>query len=443
MKKKRVLIMGAGGRDFHNFLVYYKNNPNYEVVAFTATQIPFIEKRVFPKEIAGKNYEKDIPIYSEEKLVKLIKRLKIDEVNFAYSDVSNQYLMERAAKVLASGASFRLLGPKDTMLQSKKFVISIGASRTGAGKSPLTRRVCEIVRKLGFRVVVLRHPMPYGDLQKQVCQRFERLEDLERFECTIEEREEFEQLLLNGFVVYSGIDYQKILKKAEKEADVIVWDGGNNDFPFLKPNFHIFVTDAKRPGHEIRYYPSLINLMLADLVVINKISSASKKAVRQIEKNVRKFNPKAKIIYGDLKVYCENSNLIKGKEVLCIEDGPTLTHGELKTGAAFIAAKKYGAKKVVDARRYACGSIKQIYKNYKHLGKILPAVGYSKSQLKELEQTINKVKCDLVLIGTPTDLRKYLNLNKPALKVNYEFEEKGNKLEKILKNILISKSKKY
>jgi len=381
MKKKRVLIMGAGGRDFHNFLVYYKNNPNYEVVAFTATQIPFIEKRVFPKEIAGKNYEKDIPIYSEEKLVKLIKRLKIDEVNFAYSDVS--------------------------------------------------------------KVVVLRHPMPYGDLQKQVCQRFERLEDLERFECTIEEREEFEQLLLNGFVVYSGIDYQKILKKAEKEADVIVWDGGNNDFPFLKPNFHIFVTDAKRPGHEIRYYPSLINLMLADLVVINKISSASKKAVRQIEKNVRKFNPKAKIIYGDLKVYCENSNLIKGKEVLCIEDGPTLTHGELKTGAAFIAAKKYGAKKVVDARRYACGSIKQIYKNYKHLGKILPAVGYSKSQLKELEQTINKVKCDLVLIGTPTDLRKYLNLNKPALKVNYEFEEKGNKLKKILKNILISKSKKY
>jgi len=440
MRKKRVLIMGAGGRDFHNFLVYYKNNPNYEVVAFTATQIPFIDKRVFPKELVGKRYKKDIPIYSEEKLVELIKKLKIDEVNFAYSDVSNEYVMEKASKILAAGASFRLLGPKDTMLKSKKFVISICASRTGAGKSPLTRKVCQIVRKLGFRVVVIRHPMPYGDLRKQICQRFERLEDLEKFKCTIEEREEFEQHILNGFVVYSGIDYKKILRRAEKEADIIVWDGGNNDFPFLEPNFHILVTDARRPGHEIKYYPSFINLMLADLVIINKVSNASKKAVKQIEKNVKRFNPKAKIIYGDLKVYCENSTLIRGKEVLCIEDGPTLTHGELKTGAAFIAAKKYGAKKIVDARKYACGSIKQIFRKYKHLGKILPAVGYSESQLKELEKTINRTECDLILIGTPTDLRKYLNLNKPALKVNYEFKERGNRLEKILKNVLISKS---
>ena len=373
-------------------------------------------------------------------MVELIKKLKIDEVNFAYSDVSNEYVMEKASKILAAGASFRLLGPKDTMLKSKRFVISICASRTGAGKSPLTRKVCQIVRKLGFRVVVIRHPMPYGDLRKQICQRFERLEDLEKFKCTIEEREEFEQHILNGFVVYSGIDYKKILRKAEKEADVIVWDGGNNDFPFLEPNFHILVTDARRPGHEIKYYPSFINLMLADLVIINKVSNASKKAVKQIEKNVKRFNPKAKIIYGDLKVYCENSTLIRGKEVLCIEDGPTLTHGELKTGAAFIAAKKYGAKKIVDARKYACGSIKQIFRKYKHLGKILPAVGYSESQLKELEKTINRTECDLILIGTPTDLRKYLNLNKPALKVNYEFKERGNRLEKILKNVLISKS---
>ena len=436
--------MGAAGRDFHNFNTFFRGNEAYNVVAFTATQIPFIDKRVFPKELAGRNYKKDIPIYSEEKLVELIKKLKIDEVNFAYSDVSNEYVMERAAKVLASGASFRLLGAKDTMLKSKKFVISICASRTGAGKSPLTRKVCQIVRNLGFRVVVIRHPMPYGDLRKQVCQRFERLEDLEKFKCTIEEKEEFEQHILNGFVVYSGIDYKKILKKAEKEADVIIWDGGNNDFPFIKPNFHIFVADARRPGHEIKYYPSLTNLMLADLVVINKVSNASKKAVKQIEKNVKRFNPKAKIIYGDLKVYCENPSLIRGKEVLCIEDGPTLTHGELKTGAAFIAAKKYKAKKIVDVRKYACGSVKQIFKKYKHLGKILPAVGYSETQLRELEKVINRAECDLVLIGTPTDLRKYLNLNKPALKVNYEFEEKGNELEKILKNVLISQNpKKY
>jgi len=436
--------MGAAGRDFHNFLVYYKNNPNYEVVAFTATQIPFIDNRVFPKELAGKYYKKDIPIYGEENLVELIKKLKIDEVNFAYSDVSNEYVMERAAKVLATGASFRLLGTKEIMLKSKRFVISICASRTGAGKSPLTRKVCQIVKNLGFKVVVIRHPMPYGDLREQICQRFEKLEDLEKFKCTIEEKEEFEQHILNGFVVYSGVDYKKILKKAEKEADIIIWDGGNNDLPFIKPDFHIFVTDARRPGHEIKYYPSLANLMLANLIVINKVSNANRRAIKQIEKNVKKFNPKARIIYGDLKVYCENSSLIKGKKVLCIEDGPTLTHGELNTGAAYIAAKKYKAKKIVDARKYACGSIKQIFRKYKHLGKILPAVGYSESQLKELEKTINKAKCDLILIGTPTDLRKYLKLNKPALKVDYKFEERGKELENILKNVLISQNpKKY
>lgn len=426
--------MGAGGRDYHNFLTFFKNNPNYKVVAFTAAQIPGIEKRFFPKELAGKLYSKDIPIYKEEKLAELIKELKADEVVFSYSDVSNDYVMKKASLVISCGASFKLLGPNDTILKSKKPVISVCATRTGAGKSPVCRKICKILKEFGFEVGVVRHPMLYGDLKKQIFQKFENLEDLDKYNCSIEEREEYEKHLINGFPVYAGLDYKKILKTVEREVDIIVWDGGNNDFPFFKPDFHIVVADARRAGHEIEYYPGFINLRMADLVIINKVDYASKKAIKKIEENVRKFS-RAEIIHGNLQISCENPEEIKNKKVLCVEDGPTLTHGELSTGAAYLAAKKYKAKEIIDPRKFAFGEIKKVFKIYKHLKKVLPAIGYSKRQMKELEKTINKAKCDLVIIGTPTDLRKYLKINKKAVKVDYEFKEKNNKLNKILKKV--------
>jgi predicted GTPase len=408
----------------------YRNNPNYEVIAFTATQIPGISNRVYPKELAGKLYPKGIPIVEEEKLEELIKKYKVDEVVFSYSDVSHEYVMHKASIALANGASFVLLGPEATMLKSKKPVIAITAVRTGAGKSPTSRKVCEILRKKGKKVMVIRHPMPYGNLKEQICQRFEKLEDLDVHNCTIEEREEYEPFIEMGVVVYSGVDFEKILRQAEKEADIIVWDGGNNDFPFIKPDLHIVVADAKRPGHEVKYHPGETNLRRADVVIINKVRNIKSKSVEIIRRNVKTVNPKARIIYANLIPFPER--IIKGKKVLAIEDGPTLTHGELATGVAYFVAKKFGCK-VIDPRKYAVGSIREVYRKYKHLGKVLPAVGYNRKQIEELQKTINKAKCEAIIIGTPIDLRKFIKINKPSIRVKYELKEIGrNTLEKII-----------
>jgi predicted GTPase len=408
----------------------YRNNPNYEVVAFTATQIPGISNRIYPKELAGKLYPNGIPIFDEEKLEELIKKYKVDEVVFSYSDISHEYVMHKASIVLANGANFVLIGPNATMLKSKKPVIAITAVRTGAGKSPTSRKVCEILRKKGKKVVVIRHPMPYGNLKEQICQRFEKFEDLYKYNCTIEEREEYEPFIEMGIVVYSGVDYEKILRKAEKEADIIVWDGGNNDFPFIKPDLHIVVTDARRAGHEVKYHPGETNLRMADIIIINKVHDTKSKNIRIIEKNIKTINPKAKVIYTDLIIVPEK--IIRRKKVLAVEDGPTLTHGELATGAAYLIAKKLGCK-IVDPRKYAVGSIKEAYKKYKHLGKVLPALGYTKKQIKELQKTINRTKCEFVIIGTPIDLRRFMKINKPSVRVKYELKEIGkNNLEKIV-----------
>lgn len=433
MKKIQTLIMGAAGRDFHNFNVCFRNNPQYEVVAFTATQIPGIAGRKYPKELAGKYYPKGIPIYPEEKLTELIKKFKVDEVVFSYSDVAHEEVMHKASTTLAAGAEFKLLGPKSTMLKSKKPVVAVCAVRTGAGKSPTSRKVCLLLKKKGYKVAVVRHPMPYGDLKKQICQRFASFKDLGKHNCTIEEREEYEPHIANGFVVYAGVDYEKILRKAEKEADIIVWDGGNNDFPFIKPDLLIVVADARRAGHEMKYHPGETNLRMADVIIINKVNRASPEDVKKIENNIKKTNPDAKMIHANLAITVEKPESIKNKKVLVVEDGPTLTHGELPTGAAFLAAKKYGAKEIIDPRKYVVGSIKDVYKKFTHLDKVLPAMGYGKRQIKELEQTINKANCDLVVIGTPIDLRRMLKTNKPTVRVKYELEEIGRPT---LKNIL-------
>ncbi len=426
--------MGAAGRDFHNFNVYYRNNPKYEVVAFTATQIPGIEKRAYPPELAGPDYPKGIPIYPEKDLPGLIKKHGVNEVVFAYSDVSHEYVMHRASIALANGADFRLMGPFSTMLKAKVPVVSICAVRTGSGKSQTSRRVTRILREKGFRVVVVRHPMPYGDLAKQVCQRFASREDLDRYECTIEEREEYEPHITNGVIVYAGVDYEKILREAEKEADIIVWDGGNNDMPFYKPDLHIVVADPHRPGHEVAYHPGETNLRMADVVVINKVDTADPTNIETVRKNVKRLNPNAIIIEAASPITVGKPELIKGKKVLVVEDGPTLTHGNMSYGAGTIAAKRLGAAEIVDPRPYAVGSIVKTFEKYPHLGALLPAVGYGKEQIKELEETINKAPCDVVLIGTPIDLRHVLRLNKPAVRARYELKEIGTPtLEDILK----------
>jgi predicted GTPase len=425
--------MGAAGRDFHNFNVYYRNNPKYEVVAFTATQIPGIEKRAYPPELAGPAYPNGIPIYPEEDLPELIKKHGINEVVFAYSDVSHEYVMHRASIALANGADFRLMGPFATMLKAKVPVVSICAVRTGSGKSQTSRRVTRILREKGFRVVVVRHPMPYGDLTKQVCQRFASHEDLDRNECTIEEREEYEPHINNGIIVYAGVDYEKILREAEKEADVIVWDGGNNDMPFYRPDLHIVVADPHRPGHEVVYHPGETNLRMADVVVINKVDTADPANVETVRKNVKKLNPKAIIIEAASPITVDKPELIKGKRVLVVEDGPTLTHGNMPYGAGTIAAKRLGATEIVDPRPYAVGTIVKTFKEYPHLGAVLPAVGYGKEQIKELEETIKRTPCDVVLIGNPIDLRLVLQLSKPAARARYELQEIGTPtLEDIL-----------
>lgn len=420
--------MGAAGRDFHNFNTFFRENKDYEVVAFTAAQISEldtgagVEKRVYPKELAGPMYPEGIKIYPEEQLEELIREMKVDEVFFSYSDVSARYLHDEVARAQAAGASFVLLGPKDTMIQPKKPLISICASRTGSGKSPTSRWLIKTLKSAGYRVVVIRHPMPYGDLVKQRLQRYETVEDLDKHECTVEEREDYEPHIEMGAIVYSGVDYQDIINAAEKEADVVVWDGGNNDFPFYVPSKHIVIVDPHRVGHELSYYPGETNVRMADIVIVSKVNSADPENVRKIKENVRMINPTAKIIESNMVITAEDEDKLTGKKVLVIEDGPTLTHGEMKYGAATIKAREKKAV-IVDPRPYAKGTIKDVYDLWPHLGKLLPAVGYSDKQIKELEESINDTPCDMVLMGTPTDLRRYINVDKPVLRVKYEYEE--------------------
>jgi len=438
MAKKRVLIMGAAGRDFHNFNVYYRDNADYEVVAFTAYQIPNIAGRKYPKELAGKLYPNGIPIYEEKELPELIKKLKVDEVEFAYSDVAFETVMAKASIALACGADFKLLSGAHTYIKSKKPVISVCAVRTGCGKSQTTRFIASMLKAMGKKVVAIRHPMPYGDLVAQTWQRYATLEDLKKHKCTIEEMEEYEPHIAAGHIVYAGVDYGKILEQAEKEADVILWDGGNNDLSFYKPDLHIVVTDPLRAGNEATYHPGAINLRMADVVVINKVDTATPDAVEKVKANILKMNPKAVIIEAESPVEIENENgQVKGKKVLVVEDGPTLTHGDMSYGAAYVAAKKYGAKSIVDPRPYAKGTIKTVFENFKQLKDILPAMGYGDAQMKELNDTINAIPADLVLVGTPIDLAKHLKFNKPSVRVNYSLKERTTPgLEPIIKKLL-------
>ena len=435
--KRKVIIMGAAGRDFHNFNVFFRDNKNYEVVCFTAEQIPNIFGRKYPKELSGILYPNGIPIYPEKDLSNLIKKHNIDLVIFAYSDLSYESIMHKASLVNASGADFMLMGSGTTMLKSKKPVISICAVRTGCGKSQTTRRISLILREMGYKVVVIRHPMPYGDLRKQIAQRFADYGDLYRHECTIEEREEYEQHIKNGFVVYAGVDYSKILKEAEKEADIILWDGGNNDIPFFKPDLHIVVVDPHRPEHETKYYPGETNLRLADAVIINKENTAKKEDIKKVLEAARKTNPKAKIIHANSEVITEEPEKIKDKKVLVVEDGPTLTHGGMSYGAGWVAAKKFGAKSILKPEKYAVGSIKRAYKKYKQIKEVLPALGYGKGQIRELEETINRTPCDLVIIATPMDLAEFIKINKPSVYITYHLKEKGKpNLKDTLKDFL-------
>ena len=425
MARRKVLIMGAAGRDFHNFNTYFRDNENFEVVAFTATQIPDIEGRNYPPELAGKLYPEGIPILSESELVDIIKKNNIDEVYFSYSDVANQYIMERAALVMSAGASFHLLGPNETMLKSSKPVISVCAVRTGCGKSQTTRKVAEILKKMGKKIAVIRHPMPYGDLRKQIWQRFATYEDLDKYECTIEEREEYEPHIDRGNIVYAGVDYGEILKRAEQEADVILWDGGNNDISFYKPDLNIVVADPHRAGDELEYYPGVVNFKMADVIIINKVDTADYEDVLYVWDNAKNFNPSAQIILAASPIFLEDIDMIKGKRVLVVEDGPTVTHGEMSFGAGYIAAQLGGASEIIDPRPFAVGSIVDTYKKYPTTGDVLPAMGYSAKQIAELEQTINNSDADVVVIGTPIDLRRVIKIDKPATRVKYELQEIG------------------
>lgn len=423
MPRTRVLIMGAAGRDFHNFNTVFRGNKKYDVVAFTATQIPNIDGRKYPAKLAGELYPKGIPIYSESELPHLIAALQVDEVVFSYSDVSFQYVMDKASLVMSLGADFKLLGTKHTMLRSNVPVIAIVAARTGSGKSQTSRRVCGYLRSIGKQVVAIRHPMPYGDLVKQKVQRYASLDDLKRHKCTIEEMEEYEPHIVEGTVIYAGVDYAAILAQAEKEADVIVWDGGNNDMPFFKPDLTITVVDPHRPGHEISYYPGETNVRMADVIVVNKVDSAHSENIERVIQNVATINPHATIIQAASPITLEHPELIKGKKVLVIEDGPTLTHGEMTFGAGVIAAKNFGAKEIVDPRPYAVRSIAETYAKYPATGTLLPAMGYGEQQLKDLETTINHTPCDAVVIGTPIDLRRVIHIKKPSVRVQYTLEE--------------------
>ncbi len=430
----RTLIMGAAGRDFHNFNVFFRENKDYEVVAFTATQIPNIEGRKYPSALSGKNYPDGIPIYPESELIPLIKKHQVEQVVFAYSDVSHEYVMHKASLVLAAGPDFRLMGLDSTQIKSTKPVVSVCAVRTGSGKSQTTRRVAAILQGLGKKVAVIRHPMPYGDLAKQAVQRFGELADLDKHECTIEEREEYEPHIVQDVLVFAGVDYEAILREAEKEADIILWDGGNNDLSFYAPDFQIVVADPHRPGHETTYHPGEANARTADVFVINKVDTADAENVISLHESLRELAPEATILEAASPLFVDDPGQIKGKRVLVVEDGPTLTHGGMAYGAGWVAARRFGAAEIVDPRPYAVGTILETYNKYPTTGDVLPAMGYGDAQIRELEKTINNAEVDLVVIGTPIDLSRLMKINKPTQRVRYELQIIGQPtLEDLLK----------
>ncbi len=443
MSKRNTIILGAAGRDFHNFNTFFKHNDNYNVVAFTATQIPEIDGRRYPTELAGENYPLGIPIYPEDDLHILIKRFDVHDCVFSYTDVSYEKVMSTASIVQAAGANFMLLGPGETMIKSSKPVIAVCAVRTGCGKSQTSRRIIELLLQKGKKVIAIRHPMPYGNLLNQKVQRFAEIEDLKKHNCTLEEMEEYEPHIARGNVIYAGVDYEAILREAEKDengCDVIVWDGGNNDFPFYKTDLMITVTDPHRVGHELKYYPSKVNLRMADVIIINKMDSAEKSSIEQLRKNINSINSEATVIEANSPIEVDVTDVIKNKKVLVVEDGPTLTHGEMKFGAGVVAARQFGASELIDPRPYLVGSLKDTFKKYPDIGNILPAMGYGKKQLHDLERTIQNVECDGVIIATPIDLSREIKIRKPFTRVHYSLEEAGDsKLGKILDNFLTGK----
>jgi predicted GTPase len=437
MKRKRIIIMGAAGRDFHNFNCCFRDNPACRVVAFTATQIPYISDRRYPAELAGKLYPHGIPIFPEEQLEELIRRLRAEQVVFAYSDVAHERLMHTASRVLACGADFTLLGPDATMLASRLPVVSVCAVRTGCGKSQVVRYFCDILRERGIRPVVVRHPMPYGDLAAQAVERMESMADLDRFRCTIEEREEYEHLLDHGAIVYAGVDYQRILRRAEKEAAVIIWDGGNNDLPFFRPDLEIVVADPLRPGHETSWYPGEVNLRRAAVVVVNKVNAADPAAVATVEEAARSVNPSAALVRTESVITVADGERIRGKRVLVIEDGPTITHGSMPSGAGLAAARQYGAAEVVDPRPWAAGSLREVYAAWPHIGPVLPAMGYSTAQVADLTRTIDAVPCDLVVAATPIDIARLTGTGRPVLRAFYNVVEgEGTPLRRLFEEFL-------
>ncbi len=434
---RKAIIMGAAGRDFHNFNVFFRNNRNYKVIAFTATQIPNIDKRKYPASLAGKLYPGGIPIYPEAKLEDLIRKHDVHTVVFSYSDVSYAHVMSTCSRVMAAGADFMLMGPECSMLKADVPVIAVCAVRTGCGKSQTTRKVCRILMEKGKKVVAVRHPMPYGDLKKQIWQRFAALGDLKKHGCTIEEREEYEPLVNMGVVVYAGVDYFEILRRAEKEAEIIVWDGGNNDFPFYRPDLHIVLLDALRSGDELLYYPGEVNLRMADVAIINKIDSAELGDVEEVRSNIFSVNPKAVVIDAASPVFCADGNKLRGKRVLVIEDGPTLTHGEMAFGAGVVAARKFSAAELVDPRPFAVGFIRKTFEQYPDIGDVIPAMGYSGEQVKDLEKTVDRADCDFVVVATPVDLAKVMRIKKPHVRVKYELAEIGKPdLDEVLAGFL-------
>ncbi len=437
MKRKRIVIMGAAGRDFHNFNVLYRNDETTEVIAFTAAQIPDIDGRAYPAALAGKLYPSGIPIYDEGELDSLIRDKQVEEVVFAYSDISHETVMHKASRVIAAGAHFTLLGGAPTMLKSTKPVIAVGAVRTGCGKSQTTRKVAELLKASGKKIAVIRHPMPYGDLVAQKVQRFAELDDLKKYNCTIEEMEEYEPHITRGNIVYAGVDYEAILHEAEKEADIILWDGGNNDMPFYKPDLFIVVTDPHRPGHELTYHPGETNLLMADVVIINKVVTADIESIDEVRWNIREANPKATIIEAASPISVDNPALIFGKKVLVVEDGPTLTHGEMQFGAGMLAAEKFGAEDVADPRPFTVGTISETFEKYPDIGPLLPAMGYGSKQMHDLEKTIANTDCEVVIIGTPIDLRRVIHIEQPSVRVTYELQEIGQPtLNEVLKPFL-------
>ena len=440
MTPRKIIIIGAAGRDFHNFNVFYRNNPAYEVVAFTAAQIPDIADRKYPASLAGDLYPDGIPIYEQNELEHLIKKLDVDACVFSYSDVPYSYVMSLGAKVNAAGAAFTMLGHKNTMIKSSKPVIAVCAVRTGCGKSQTSRRITEVLMANGLKVIAIRHPMPYGDLEAQKVQRFATIDDLKKHKCTIEEMEEYEPHIIRGNVIYAGVDYEAILRAAENDpdgCDVILWDGGNNDFSFYKPDLMVAVTDPHRPGHELSYYPGEVTLRLADVVVINKIDSADYNNILTVRESIAKVNPDAVVVDAASTISVENTEMIRGKRVLVIEDGPTLTHGEMKIGAGMVAAKRFGAAEIIDPKPYAVGKLAETYKTYPNIGEILPAMGYGEEQMSDLSATIERVDCDSVIIATPIDLGRVIKINKPNTRVEYSLQEIGHPdMEDVLRDLI-------